>query len=113
MIQEHIRYVRLKGGCRYVEGRPDIHRGGLMRGSDMERIGYVLLPDAAYPTDAVLRRLQADNYSGFVTLEPHVPADFVTAFYDREIPFVRSFLPAAQNKRECGGRLHLPPRYML
>ena len=92
VLHPHIKYVHLKGGCLYKDDRPGVYRGSLMRDSETERIGYLPLPEAAFPVTAILNRLVRDGYNGYVTLEPHVPAEFVTEFYAKEIPFVRSFL---------------------
>jgi len=93
VLRPHIAYVHLKGGCLFHEDRAGVHQGSLMRDSETQRIGYLPLPDAAFGADAILRRLVKDGYNGFVTLEPHVPAEYVRAFYEAELPFVRSFLP--------------------
>lgn len=92
----HIRYVHLKGGCRYDPvARPDDHQGGLMRGSADAYIGYTSIADGAVNADGVLRRLARDGYSGYVTLEPHVPAERALDYYRIDIPYVRQRLREA------------------
>lgn len=91
-VQPHIRYVHLKGCCHYAAGRAGLHRGSTMRGTDRDFIGYLPLPDAAFPVEAIVRRLKRDNYNGFVTLEPHVPARQIVDFYTQEIPYLRGLL---------------------
>ena len=89
----HIRSVHLKGGCHYdPAARPRDHKGGTMRGSEDRFIGYTFLPDGVVNADGVVRRLAADGYAGYVTLEPHVdPADAL-AYYEVEVPYVRGLL---------------------
>ncbi|MCC6314433.1 MAG: TIM barrel protein [Thermomicrobiales bacterium] len=92
-IKPHIRYVHLKGGCCYDPvNRPADHKGGLMRERDDAWIGYTYLPDGVVNVEGVVRRLAADGYDGYVTLEPHVdPADAL-AYYRIEVPYVRELL---------------------
>jgi sugar phosphate isomerase/epimerase len=91
-IQPHISYVHLKGGCHYRPDVANMHRGSLMRDSEKEHIGYVPLPEAAFPIEAIVQRLKRDGYTGFVTLEPHVPADALLDFYAIEIPYLKGLL---------------------
>jgi sugar phosphate isomerase/epimerase len=91
-IQPHISYVHLKGGCHYRPDVKNMHKGSLMRDSTLENIGYVPLPEAAFPIETIIRRLKADGYTGFVTLEPHVPADALLDFYEIEIPYLKGLL---------------------
>ena len=91
-IQPHIRYVHLKGGCRYDAQQTGVHKGSLMRDSDRDHIGYVPLPEAAFPIEAIVRRLKKDGYSGFVTLEPHVSPAALLGFYEIEIPYLKELL---------------------
>ncbi len=98
VIREHVGYVHLKGGCRYEE-RPGVHEGSLMRHSDRDHIGYLPLSESAFPVEAIVRRLRADSYRGWVTLEPHVPAAVVPKFYDLDLPYLRGLVePASKPK---------------
>jgi len=63
-----------------------------MRDSERDQIGYLPLPQTAYNVEAILDRLSADGYTGYITLEPHVPADDVIRFYDIELPYVRRWI---------------------
>lgn len=99
-VKEHVRYVHLKGGCHYdPAARPRDHKGGLMRGSADRYIGYTAIPDGVVNADGVLRRLAQDGYGGYVTLEPHVPAEQALDYYRIDVPYVqermRALLPAA------------------
>lgn len=90
ITKPHIRYVHFKGGCHHdPANRPHDHRGGLMRGRDDAYIGYTFLPDGVFNVDGIVRRLVADGYDGFVTLEPHVDPNDALAYYEMEIPYVR------------------------
>jgi sugar phosphate isomerase/epimerase len=93
VLKDAIRYVHLKGGCHYDAAlRPADHRGGTLRDSDDQYIGYVALPDSVVNNDGVLRRLARDGYDGFVTLEPHVDREQAQAFYQTEVPYLKGLL---------------------
>jgi sugar phosphate isomerase/epimerase len=93
IVKDYVRYVHLKGGCQYdPERRPNDHRGGTLRGSEDRYIGYTSIPEGAINADGVLRRLTRDGYTGFVTLEPHVPAEKALEYYHIEVPYVLSRL---------------------
>jgi len=99
VVRKHVRYVHLKGGCIYTDAPSNsgnesdrLHKGSLMRDSRHQHIGYVPLPQAAFPVEGILRQLQADGYRGFVTLEPHVPTTSLASFYAAEIPFLQALL---------------------
>lgn len=92
VIREHIRYVHFKGGCHYNPAIAGVHKGSTMRESTRDFIGYVPLPEAAFPVEAMVRRLQRDDYDGFVTLEPHVPAENVVEYYGVEVPYLRRLI---------------------
>ncbi len=91
IIKDYIGYVHLKGGIHY-DARGDCYRGGLMRGRRDAWIGYVPLPDAAFNVERILQRLQDDGYDGYVTLEPHVPADALPTYFNIEVPYLRQRL---------------------
>jgi sugar phosphate isomerase/epimerase len=97
IIKDHIRYVHLKGGCHYdPTALPEDHKGGTLRGSDDRYIAYTALPDGVVNVDGVLRRLARDGYAGYVTLEPHVPAELAETYYRIDVPYVRDLLRQAQ-----------------
>lgn len=91
VLRDHIGYVHFKGGCHYVD-REGIYKGSLMRHSTRDYIGYVPLEEAAFSVDGIVRRLQADGYKGWITLEPHVPATAIPEFYKRDLAYLRSLL---------------------
>ena len=94
-LKDAIRYVHLKGGCHYDPvNRPDDAKGGTMRGSAGRFIGYTAIADGAVNADGVLRRLAHDGYSGYVTLEPHVPPARAEELYRRDVPYVRERIRA-------------------
>jgi sugar phosphate isomerase/epimerase len=99
VLKDHIRYVHLKGGCyyneRWVTRQGSSMRSGVLAAAMNENdrfIGYLPLPDSAFNVDTILRRLAADGYSGYVTLEPHVRGEMVIDFYKVEVPYVRARL---------------------
>lgn len=92
VLRRHIRYVHLKGGCHYTSESSGVHKGSTMRESNRDFIGYLPLPEAAFPAAAIVRRLKLDGYSGFITLEPHVSAEHLPDFLAMEVPFVRAEL---------------------
>lgn len=93
VLKDVVRCVHIKGGSHYdSKRRAADHRGGTLRDCADEYIGYGALPDTAYNVDGLLRRLHADGYRGYVTLEPHVPAERARAFYDVDVAYARSLL---------------------
>ena len=93
VVKDVVRYVHLKGGCRYDPARrPRDHRGGTLRGSEGQYIAYTSIPEGAVNADGVLRRLADDGYAGFVTLEPHVPREQAIDYYRVDVPYVRGRL---------------------
>ncbi len=91
VLRDHIGYVHFKGGCHYVE-RQGVYKGSLMRHSNRDYIGYVPLDQAAFSVDGIVRRLQADGYQGWMTLEPHVPSNAIPEFYQQDLAYLRSLL---------------------
>jgi sugar phosphate isomerase/epimerase len=91
ILREHMAYVHLKGGCHYVE-RPGVYQGSLMRHSSQDYIGYVPLRQSAFAIEGIIRELQSDGYKGWVTLEPHVPAEVVPEFYQQDLAYLYSLL---------------------
>jgi sugar phosphate isomerase/epimerase len=92
-VKNFVRYVHLKGGCHYdPERRSNAHRGGALRGREDRYIGYTSIPEGAINSDGVLLRLTQDGYTGFVTLEPHVPPQKALEYYQVEVPYVLSRL---------------------
>lgn len=97
VLKDVVRYVHLKGGCRFDPARrPADHRGGTLRGSTDRYIGYVALPEAAFNVEGILRRLAADGYRGYLTLEPHVERDQAVRFYQIEVPYLRTLVDRVQ-----------------
>lgn len=95
VVKDYVRYVHLKGGCHYdPAARSQDHKGGLMRDSEDRYIGYTSIPDGVVNADGVLRRLAQDGYTGYVTLEPHVPAAQALDYYRIDVPYVQDRLRA-------------------
>ncbi len=96
VLKQHIHYVHLKGGCLY---RPDsirhAHRGGTLRSSTTQHIGYVAIIDGAVNVDGVIQRLASDGYRGFVTLEPHVSATDAADYYQADVSYIKARLACA------------------
>jgi len=95
-LGDRIGYVHLKGGAAYAPGT-EAHRGGTFRGFADKYIGYGALSESAYDVEAVVARLTRDGYEGFVTLEPHVPAERVEALLRADLGYLRG-LPAFQKQ---------------
>ncbi len=91
-VRKHIRYVHLKGGCRYDPAQHQVHQGSLMRESTHDFIGYLPLPEAAFPVEAIIRRMHQDGYTGWVTLEPHVPVEALLGYYKVEVPYIQELI---------------------
>jgi sugar phosphate isomerase/epimerase len=63
-----------------------------MRDAAEAFVGYGVLEFAAFPADAILRRLSRDGYDGFVTLEPHIPKTAVQNVLERDAAFLKASL---------------------
>jgi sugar phosphate isomerase/epimerase len=90
-LEGYIGYVHLKNGCVHDPvAHSDVGRGGTMPklGED-EYIHYCPIPEGAVNIEGLLSQLQRDRYSGFCTLEPHVPAQMVEDYYQVEISYLR------------------------
>jgi sugar phosphate isomerase/epimerase len=99
VLKDTIRYVHLKGGCRYEPRlRPGDHRGGALRGGEERFIGYVPLSEGAANVDGLIGRLARDRYTGFVTLEPHVPPERLVDLLEVEVPYVRARLAGSAGR---------------
>lgn len=103
-LKSHIKYVHLKGGSNYDAISPEIHKGSAMRDGTRDFIGYVPLPEASFNVEAILRRLKADGYDGYITLEPHVASQYILEFYKQEVPYLQRLLA---DKFEVNGRPRL------
>lgn len=94
VIRDHLGYVHLKGGCHNAD-RAGSFQGSLMRNSLRDHIAYLPLSESAFPVEAIIRRLQAIGYDGWLTLEPHVPSAVVPAFYALDLAYLRALMPLA------------------
>jgi sugar phosphate isomerase/epimerase len=93
IVKDHIRYVHLKGCCRYdPQIRPNDHRGGLLRYSKDAYIGYTSIEEGVANADGILHRLVQDGYTGFITLEPHVTVADAMTYYARDVTYMRERL---------------------
>jgi len=91
-VKDAVRSVHLKGGCRHdPERRPDDHPGGRFRAGS-GAFAYTMLAEGAVNVDGLLRRLVADGYGGFVTVEPHVPPERVLDSCREDVAYVRGCL---------------------
>lgn len=103
-LKEHIRYVHLKGGCRYhPQRRPQDHRGGTLRGSEDAHIGYTTIQEGVANADGILHRLARDGYTGFITLEPHVSVEDALTYYQADVAYIRARLeelPTSSDRKD-------------
>lgn len=71
VLREYIRYVHIKDGAVYrPELYPDAETVWVDHGSQYTP---VLLGEGGVNQEGLLRRLKADGYDGFLSLEPHLP----------------------------------------
>lgn len=97
-VRPFIRYVHLKGGRLYdPQAAVESQRGSTMRDSTHRFIGYVAVQEGVVNVDGLIRRLRSDGYKGFVTLEPHVPAQRASEYYQQEVPYITSHLREAMS----------------
>lgn len=93
VLSDLIRYAHLKGGCHYRETLGLAHhRGGTLRDQPNRYLAYVAIEDSAFNPQAFLTALAATGYDGPITIEPHVPVAHATAFYDRDVAYLRDAL---------------------
>lgn len=91
-LKEVIAYVHIKNGCIYTpdHGENDAWKGGKMSGHlSGQQIHYTLPMLGAVNISGLLAQLNFDNYSGFVTLEPHSTLENVLDYYKVAIPFIK------------------------
>lgn len=90
-LEGYIGYVHLKNGCLHDPVvHSDVGRGGTMpKLSGDQHIHYCPIPEGAVNIEGLLSQLHKDRYSGFCTLEPHVPAQMVEDYYQVEISYLR------------------------
>jgi sugar phosphate isomerase/epimerase len=93
VLKDEIRYVHIKNGCLFDPdaGHLDAWKGGQMSGYHSDHSIYYTLPDqGAVNITGLINRLKQDQYSGFITLEPHSTLENVMAYYEIAIPLMRS-----------------------
>jgi sugar phosphate isomerase/epimerase len=91
-LKKHLAYVHLKNGCLYD---PLIHPEHRRRSAITGRAGdhhiyYPPLAEGAVNIEGFVAQLRHDHYKGFCTLEPHVPAEELEAYYRAEVAYIRN-----------------------
>ena len=90
LLKDHIAYIHLKNGCRYI---PEIHRelgkgGPFAPPNESDSIFYPTIQYGAVNIEGLLDRLKQDGYQGFCTLEPHVPLDALSEYHRIEVAYM-------------------------
>jgi sugar phosphate isomerase/epimerase len=90
LLKDHIAYIHLKNGCRYI---PEIHReygkgGPFAPPNDAASIFYPTIQYGDVNIEGLLDRLQQDGYRGFCTLEPHVTLNNLSNYHRLEIAYM-------------------------
>jgi sugar phosphate isomerase/epimerase len=91
-LKKYIGYVHLKNGCLYDPSiHPEHRRRSVITGKDgAYHIYYPPLAEGAVNIDGLVAQLRQDHYKGFCTLEPHVPAEELEAYYRSEVAYIRN-----------------------
>jgi len=92
VLKEHIAYVHVKNGCRFIQGlHPDYMKGtSFAPPNDSNYICYTPIPDGAVNIEGFLARLERDGYRGFCTLEPHVETDKLMDYYKIDVSYMKN-----------------------
>ncbi len=91
-LRDKIAYIHVKNACQYVDGlgylprRAGAEMGGVFA---PQKIYYPLCCAGAVNIDGLLTMAAADGYDGFVTLEPHVPAEDLDKYYTADLAYLR------------------------
>lgn len=90
ILKGYIKYIHLKDGAKYVESRESRYDSSTNKiFSDYEKL-YVCTPlgKGAINYDAFLKRLR-NEYSGFITLEPHVHREKLIEVLAKSIGYLK------------------------
>jgi sugar phosphate isomerase/epimerase len=91
VLKDDIKYVHFKNACIYREEYcPDeLWKGTPMTGlREGELLYYMSAGEGAVPIDAIARRLNADGYKGYVSLEPHTERERAIDCIKKEVKFL-------------------------
>jgi len=90
-LKDYIGYVHLKNGCLHdPTAHSEVGRGGTMPNLEGDQhIHYCPIPEGAVNVEGLLTQLREDKYTGFCTLEPHVPSQLVEEYYQVEVSYLR------------------------
>jgi sugar phosphate isomerase/epimerase len=91
-LKKYIGYVHLKNGCLYDPLiHPEHRRRSAITGREGDHhIYYPPLAEGAVNIEGFVAQLKRDRYKGFCTLEPHVPAEELEAYYQAEVAYIRN-----------------------
>jgi sugar phosphate isomerase/epimerase len=102
MLKGYIAYVHVKDGSVYD---PDSHQSATLwrRYRDYEQ-EYIMRPmgEGAVNWAALLARLSAEGYSGFLTLEPHSAKSEMGSAWAQAIGYVNAFLHRGEEEDRHG-----------
>ncbi len=90
LLKDYIKYIHLKDGMKYSH---DLyaHPGDDFLWQD-ESGDYICttLGKGAIPWEPLLKQLKIDNYTGFITLEPHVPVDILKNTFEDSLQYLNT-----------------------
>jgi sugar phosphate isomerase/epimerase len=94
LLAPFIGYAHVKDAARYDAALGTVDpMPGWQRFTDNHH-EYVMRPlgDGAVPWSALLQRMKAANYAGFLTLEPHAERAGLSSAWEHAVAYVRAFL---------------------
>lgn len=91
LLREEIAHVHIKNGCMYYpeHGHMEESLGGYMTGNfEGNSVYYPFAGDGAVNIHGLLRRIAADGYRGYCSLEPHTAPKLCEAYYKAETEYL-------------------------
>lgn len=91
LLKEEIAHVHIKNGCMYhpEHGHCEESLGGHMTGVFKgDAVYYPYAGDGAVNVHGLIRRIAADGYDGYCSLEPHTVPELCEAYYKAETEYL-------------------------
>ncbi|HWQ78153.1 MAG TPA: sugar phosphate isomerase/epimerase family protein [Anaerovoracaceae bacterium] len=92
ILKDKIAYIHIKDGCLYVpeHGHSPDALGGMMSGANSGRsIYYPMMGTGILNIYGLIRRIKADGYEGWCTLEPHTTPELWHTYIQAEISYLK------------------------
>ncbi|MDZ7260528.1 MAG: sugar phosphate isomerase/epimerase [candidate division KSB1 bacterium] len=92
LLQQYIAYIHLKDGMKYHPELYDYPGDGFLWRDQSGTYICTDLGKGAIPYSTILARLNQENYTGFFTLEPHVPPAKLRETFERSFQYLKEQL---------------------